>query len=321
MTMARSRKKSGMADEEKSSLANEELGANSRKKSGMANQERSSLANEEPDAKRNKTEITLICSQVNMHLKEPWSFTGRIMGKNHVKHWKNLSGSGKLIELLVQDNVGDDIRVLIFNDGVDVFGAGLKSGNIYEFSHGRVKHVSAPYKMGNIPFELSFNEQSTIREVKDAKFYEDKDTVKYDSVSDISNFSSDHEVNIIGMVSEFGTMKSIITTSGKNVKKRDFYLVDMSGKKVLCTVWGQLAEDDFDSYEDQIILIRRAKVNEFRHRKCLNVGIGSVLFHDVQSTYAKQLEPWFNIHKFDDFEEVTCDDSMVDGVDISKFKT
>ncbi len=74
--------------------------------------------------------------ELNMSLKEPWGFVGRIVCKNHVKYYKSLSSNGKLVEFLVQDDVGDSIRLLLFNAGVDKFDGMLKSGGIYRFLHG-----------------------------------------------------------------------------------------------------------------------------------------------------------------------------------------
>ena len=38
--------------------------------------------------------------QLSPYIKESWSLVGRVMCKNHVKYWKNLSSAGKLFDLL-----------------------------------------------------------------------------------------------------------------------------------------------------------------------------------------------------------------------------
>ncbi len=54
--------------------------------------------------KGNEDNVRSYCvSELTPFLKEPWCFTGRVIGKNHVKHWKNLAGNGKLFDIFLVD--------------------------------------------------------------------------------------------------------------------------------------------------------------------------------------------------------------------------
>ena len=234
---------------------------------------------------------------------------------------KNLAGNGKLFDIFLVDKKGAGIRAVIFNDGVDMFESSIKSGAIYQFSYGRIKHVSAPFVLENTPFEFSFNSQSKICELDKDEYGVFPDNTHYVSIKDIVSFSSGKQINLIGIISEFSAAKTITTGAGKKITKRDFFLVDDSSKKVLCTAWGQFAEEDFEKYKNQVIMILGGKINVYRGRKTISVGIGTSLFHDVCSANAAKLSNWFENIKSHDFDEIECEISMIGKVSIEAFRS
>ena len=129
--------------------------------------------NEEVGTEDTSVQRYSVC-ELNAYLKEPWVFVGRVVCKNHVKYWKNLSSSGKLFDLFVLDGNGDGIRMVVFNDGVDCFESKIQTGRVYEFSHGRVKHMDERFSSEDSRFELSFNSNSRIRVIDEKLTFCDK---------------------------------------------------------------------------------------------------------------------------------------------------
>jgi len=288
--------------------------------------EKNEEKNEKPEVKKRKSDdmtsstIRRNVAELSSHMVDSWSLVARVICKNHVKYWKSFSNSGRLFDFFLLDRKGDGIRGIVFNEGIDRYENLIQSGQIYEFSNCRIKNVKRQFLVDDAAsIELSFNSDSTICKIDDDGFGED-DNTKYTCINDISSCDPGKRINVIGVVTDFNSATEITTKAGKNVMKRDFFLVDGSCKKVLCTAWGQVAEDGFDGYKNRVVMIRSGSVNEYNGRKSISLGAGSVLFHDIGLQQAKVLVKWYDTVNVKDIHEIECNGTTVGGIDRKSFE-
>lgn len=197
--------------------------------------------------------------------------------------------------------------MIIFNEGVDKFFPLVETGKVYEFSHGRIKHLDKAFATEENVYEISMNASSNIREVDIKADFDDRR--HYTSIEKIPLFQNGQSVNLIGIITEVDGLKSVTTKTGKNIVKRNFFLVDDSQKKILCTAWAQLAQHGFGGLEYPLVLIRGSKINDYAGRRTIGIGVSAACFLDVNCCRADELRNWIDDQKSVDFEEIEYSDS------------
>lgn len=99
---------------------------------------------------------------------------------------------------------------------------------------------------------------------------------------------------MIGVCQEIGDIRSFTAKStGRELKKRDITLVDNSNASVSVTLWGQEA-DEFNHFDNPVILISAGRINEFNGGKSISVGNGSVVKTNPDCVEGHRLRGWYD---------------------------
>lgn len=111
--------------------------------------------------------------------------------------------------------------------------------------------------------------------------------------SDLFDFS--HLLaDVIGVCRDVGEVnKFTARASGRELIKRDIVLVDNSNAAVTLTLWGKEAED-FNHYNQPVLLVKDARINEFNGGKTLSVGGSSVVKINPDLVEGHRLRGWFD---------------------------
>ncbi|XP_068615800.1 replication protein A 70 kDa DNA-binding subunit-like, partial [Brachionichthys hirsutus] len=98
--------------------------------------------------------------------------------------------------------------------------------------------------------------------------------------------------NVIGVCKSVDEVTRLTTKNNREVSKRTLNLIDMSGKLVTVTLWGEDAEQ-FDGAGQPIVAIKAAKLSDFGGRS-LSASFSSTLMINPDIPEAHQLRAWFD---------------------------
>ncbi|XP_072248336.1 replication protein A 70 kDa DNA-binding subunit [Leuresthes tenuis] len=219
-----------------------------------------------------------------------WTIRARITNKSSIRTWSNSRGDGKLFSMEIVDESGE-IRVTGFNQEVDKFYTLIEVGKVYYISRGSLKIANKQYTSVKNDYEMTLNGESSIIPCEDSC---DVPVVQCDfvSIGDLENRDKDAIIDVIGVCKTVDEVTRFTTKANRDVTKRTLNLMDMSGKLVAVTLWGEEAEK-FDGSGQPIVAIKGAKLSDFGGRS-LSVSFGSTLMINPDIPEAYKLRGWYD---------------------------
>uniref|UniRef100_A0A8C5DXT3 Replication protein A subunit n=1 Tax=Gouania willdenowi TaxID=441366 RepID=A0A8C5DXT3_GOUWI len=212
-----------------------------------------------------------------------WTIRARITNKSSIRTWSNSRGDGKLFSMEIVDESGE-IRVTGFNQEVDKFYSLIEVGKVYYVSKCSLKIANKQYTSVKNDYEMTLNGESTIIPCEDSC---DVPMVQCDfiTIADLENKDKDSIVDVIGVCKSVEDVTRLTTKTNREVSKRTLNLMDMSGKVVTVTLWGEEAET-FDGSGQPIVAIKAAKLSDFGGRS-LSASFSSTLMinPDIPEAY------------------------------------
>lgn len=139
---------------------------------------------------------------------------------------------------------------------------------------------------------MTFNNETSVMPCEDDHHLP---TVKFDftGIGDLESKSKDSLVDIIGVCKSYEEATKItVKSNNREVSKRNIYLMDMSGKVVSATLWGEDA-DKFDGSRQPVMAIKGARVSDFGGRS-LSVLSSSTVMVNPDMPEAYKLRGWFD---------------------------
>ncbi|MED6269766.1 60S acidic ribosomal protein P1 [Characodon lateralis] len=219
-----------------------------------------------------------------------WTIRARVTNKSSIRTWSNSRGDGKLFSMEIVDESGE-IRVTGFNQEVDKFFSLIEVGKVYYISKGSLKIANKQYTSVKNDYEMTLNGESTIIPCEDNC---DVPMVQCDfvSIGDLENRDKDAIVDVIGVCKSVDEVTRLTTKSNREVSKRTLSLMDMSGKLVTVTLWGEEAEK-FEGSGQPIVAIKGAKLSDFGGRS-LSASFNSTMMINPDIPEAYKLRGWFD---------------------------
>ncbi|ERE67969.1 replication protein A DNA-binding subunit [Cricetulus griseus] len=204
--------------------------------------------------------------------------------------------------------VWGEIRATAFNEQVDKFFPLIEVNKVYYFSKGTLKIANKQFSAVKNDYEMTFNNETSVLPCEDGHHLP---TVQFDftGISDLESKSKDSLVDIIGICKSYeDSTKITVKSSNREVAKRNIYLMDMSGKVVTATLWGEDA-DKFDGSRQPVMAIKGARVSDFGGRS-LSVLSSSTIIVNPDIPEAYKLRGWFD-----------SEGQALDGVSISDLRS
>lgn len=222
-----------------------------------------------------------------------WVIRARVMSKSGIRTWSNAKGEGKLFSMDIMDESGE-IRVTAFKEQCDKFYEMIQVDKIYYITKCQLKPANKQYSSLKNDYEMTMTNDTLIEEChSDAT---SMPTIQYNFVpiSQIANMEANAILDVMGVCKEAGEVVQFTAkTSGRELKKRDVMLVDMSNTAVSLTLWGDDAVN-FNSFENPVVAIKGARVNEFGGGKSIALIASSVMKTNPKSEEAFKLSGWFS---------------------------
>uniref|UniRef100_A0A8C6SYI9 Replication protein A subunit n=1 Tax=Neogobius melanostomus TaxID=47308 RepID=A0A8C6SYI9_9GOBI len=201
-----------------------------------------------------KRELILIL--LPLHL--TWTVRARVTNKSKVRTWSNSKGEGKLFSFEIVDESGE-IKITAFNNEVDKFFSLVEQGKVYFISKATLKVANKQFNTLKHEYEMT-----------------EKDTI----------------IDVIGVCKSAEDVSRITTKTSREVSKRALSLMDMSGKMVTVTLWGEEAEK-FDGSGQPIVAIKGARLSDFGGRS-LSALFSSTILVNPDIPAAFRLRTWFD---------------------------
>lgn len=219
-----------------------------------------------------------------------WTIRARVTNKSNIRTWSNSRGDGKLFSMEIVDESGE-IRVTGFTQEVDKFYSLVEVGKVYYVSKCSLKIANKQYTSLKNDYEMTLNGESTIIPCEDSC---DVPLVQCDfvSIADLESREKDAIVDVIGVCKSVDDVTRLTTKSNREVSKRTLSLMDMSGKLVTATLWGEEAEK-FDGSGQPIVAIKGAKLSDFGGRS-LSASFSSTLMINPDIPEAYKLRGWYD---------------------------
>ncbi|XP_028275233.1 replication protein A 70 kDa DNA-binding subunit [Parambassis ranga] len=219
-----------------------------------------------------------------------WTIRARITNKSSIRTWSNSRGDGKLFSMEIVDESGE-IRVTGFNQEVDKFYGLIEVGKVYYISKGSLKIANKQYTSVKNDYEMTLNGESTVIPCDDGC---DVPMMQWDfvSIGDLENRDKDAILDVIGVCKSVDEVTRLTTKTNREVSKRTLSLMDMSGKVVTVTLWGEEAEK-FDGSGQPILAIKAAKLSDFGGRS-LSASFSSTLMINPDIPEAYKLRGWYD---------------------------
>lgn len=219
-----------------------------------------------------------------------WTIRARITNKSSIRTWSNSRGDGKLFSMEIVDESGE-IRVTGFNQEVDKFYELIEVGKVYYLSKASLKIANKQYTSVKNDYEMTLSGESTIIPCEDSS---DVPMVQCDfiPIGDLEMREKDAVVDVIGVCKNVEEVTRLTTKTNREVSKRTLDLMDMSGKVVTVTLWGEEAEK-FDGAGQPIVAIKGAKLSDFGGRS-LSASFSSTLMVNPDIPEAYKLRGWYD---------------------------
>ncbi|EHB07109.1 Replication protein A 70 kDa DNA-binding subunit [Heterocephalus glaber] len=264
-------------------------------------------ATSSPFSGHSSQSISQQASAAEWELRSWWTVCARVTNKSQIRTWSNSRGEGKLFSLELVDESGE-IRATAFNEQVDKFFPLIEVNKVYYFSKGTLKIANKQFTAVKNDYEMTFNNETSVVPCEDDHHLP---TVQFDftGIGDLENKSKDSLIDIIGICKSYeDATKITVKSSNREVAKRNIYLMDMSGKVVTATLWGEDA-DKFDGSRQPVMAIKGARVSDFGGRT-LSVLSSSTIIMNPDIPEAYKLRGWFD-----------AEGQALDGVSISDLKS
>ncbi|XP_055513624.1 replication protein A 70 kDa DNA-binding subunit isoform X2 [Leucoraja erinacea] len=220
-----------------------------------------------------------------------WTIRARVTNKSQIRTWSNSRGEGKLFSMELLDESGE-IRATVFTDQVDRFFPIIEVNKVYLVSKGTLKTANKQYTSVKNDYEMTFNNETSVIPCDDA---DDLPTVQFEFVpiNQLENMNKDTMLDVIGICKSFEDVSKItVRSNNREVSKRNVYLMDMSGKVVSATLWGEYAEK-FDGSEQPVIAVKGARLSDFGGRSLSILSSSTTLINpDIPEAF--KLRAWFD---------------------------
>jgi replication factor A1 len=118
-------------------------------------------------------------------------------------------------------------------------------------------------------------------------------TYNFVDIANIEGVEANATIDVIGVVKRRGELQTLTqSTTGKELKKRDLFIVDRTNREINLTLWGKQAED-FNDDSQPVIAAKGVKVSDFSGKSLSALSSSSIQLNpDIRESHI--LRGWFD---------------------------
>ncbi|CAG7861883.1 unnamed protein product [Brassica rapa] len=258
----------------------------------------SMYANRSPVARNQATPMIIPIAALNPY-QGRWTIKARVTSKGELKTYNKTHGDGKLFSFDLLDADGGEIRVTCFNEMVDKFFDVIVVGNVYLISKGTLKPARREYNHLPNDYEIQLENGSTVEQCYEDDAAIPRNRFRFCYISDVENMESNSIVDLIGIVLSISPTGLIMRKSGTEVQKKALRLMDISGRSVEVTMWGnfcnvegQRLQSLCDSGAFPVLAVKAGRISEFNGKQVSTIG-SSQLYVEPDFPEAREVREWY----------------------------
>lgn len=220
-----------------------------------------------------------------------WTIRAFVMNKGQLRTYSNQKGSGKVFNFDVSDH-SDEIRITCFNDECDRFYDLIEKDKVYYIGRGMVKPAQKKFSNLKNDYEITLTSNSFIKICNDVQMDAPVKRYKFINLETIANLETNTTIDVIAVIRSVGEIEQLINKkNGKELLKRELFIVDKSMTEARLTLWGEQAQN-FQGEEKQVIAVKGVSVGEFRG-KTLSAQFNSLIDIEPDLAETHLLHTWY----------------------------
>ncbi|XP_043289884.1 replication protein A 70 kDa DNA-binding subunit isoform X2 [Venturia canescens] len=222
-----------------------------------------------------------------------WVIKARVTNKPGIKTWSNSRGEGTLFSMDLVDESGE-IRCTAFREQCDKFYNMIEIGKVYYISRCALKPANKQFSTLKNQYEMTMTNDTEVVACHDE--VDDIPAISFDfqPLSEVETKEKNTVMDVLGIVKSYDDVQTLVArNTGRELRKRDVQLVDMSNVAVTLTLWGSQA-DDFSPVDNPVLAVKGARIGEFNGGKNLSTLQSSTLQLDPDLPEAHRLRGWYN---------------------------
>lgn len=280
------------------------------------NKRKSNHLEDTPSGSNECSNITLIERLVfSMSL---WTIRALVFAKSPYREWKKNNKTNSVINFDVEDTSGK-IRVVAYNQFAEKMNNLFNVGDVMQLTKGVLVPTNKLWcKLGH-QITINISKYSVFEKLPNSVLNL-KLKISFKSIAEILKLDIGHSVNLVAIALLCRDCEITRNSDQKKFLKKEVLLFDSSCKKIVLTLWQQVAEK-FVFKENMIISITNALVTKY-YTKSLSAESIEI---NPQTDMSIKLLKWFNQNKnkitlpsfeSDDIETVLLNDITIQSIKI-----
>jgi replication factor A1 len=158
-----------------------------------------------------------------------------------------------------------EIRATAFNDQCDKYYNMIEVHQVYYVTRGQLKTANKKFTSIDNEYEMSLSNDTVIEPCNDDVSDLPEVNFQFVTIANLEKRDKDSLVDVIGICKSNGDLQNLVSrTTNRDLKKRDFVLVDSSKKEITVTLWGTQAETfDSDASTSPVVALKGVRITDF----------------------------------------------------------
>ncbi|GAB65624.1 replication factor A-related protein [Plasmodium cynomolgi strain B] len=245
-------------------------------------------------------------SQITTYVSK-WIIKAKVVNKSKLSTFKN---NNSFFSIDVTDVHGDSISCKFWGSAADKWFNNIELKKVYIFSKGRVSIANPKYNTVKHKYELTFNEDSEIHEVKDDGEIKIQKKISLVNLRDIKIATKEtpFTADLIGIVKHIGTISNLKTKQGNDITKQNIIIVDDTKHSFEIAFWDSnvnLIKDEIK--ENEIYVFTNISIRNWNDMKNGTFGVTSSIekienLNEELKAKCTMISEWYNTNgKYEQF--------------------
>ncbi|SBT70822.1 replication protein A1, small, putative [Plasmodium malariae] len=245
-------------------------------------------------------------SQITTYVSK-WIIKAKVVNKSKLSTFKN---NNSFFSIDVTDVHGDSISCKFWGSAADKWFNNIELKKVYIFSKGRVSIANPKYNTVKHKYELTFNEDSEIHEVKDDGEIKIQKKISLVNLRDIKIATKEtpFTADLIGIVKHIGAVSNLKTKQGNDIIKQNIIIVDDTKHSFEISFWDNnvnLIENEIK--ENEIYIFTNISIRNWNDMKNGTFGVTSSIekmenLNDELKNKCAVISQWYNTNgKYEQF--------------------
>lgn len=245
-------------------------------------------------------------SQITTYVSK-WIIKAKVVNKTKLSTFKN---NNSFFSIDVTDVHGDSISCKFWGSSADKWFNNIEMKKVYIFSKGRVSIANPKYNTVKHKYELTFNEDSEIHEVKDDGEIKIQKKISLVNLRDIKIATKEtpFTADLIGIVKHIGTVSNLKTKQGNDIAKQNIIIVDDTKHSFEIAFWDSnvnLIKDEIK--ENEIYIFTNINIRNWNDMKNGTFGVTSSIekienLNEELKAKCTMISEWYNTNgKYEQF--------------------